>query len=414
MVKNNTVCRLAWTGLSIQTDGRTRPCCISKDFNVDEQGRALRVQYVSVNDILRSGTMVNLRNQMRNGEQPAGCVECWQDEERGHTSKRQFYTTEGHFEDNVEWDKEPDAVSELQVALDNNCNLKCRTCGPSCSSKWAAEAVVVNSKLHSAGKPIIPAMLTPTFPYGHAGDDASKFWIDRHEWIASIRRLEIVGGEPLYAKQWHTMLRDIADTTHANQVSVSISTNGFIYYKNIVEEIGPKLKTLNLPMSIDGTGTVFEYLRHPAKWDKVESNMLKYNSMHDQYSTITSPITATLSWINALNIHKLFAFKEQHLPKQHIWVNLVRGPEHFALWAIPTALKDAIRDNFTKTNYPDVDGILKFMYSNSITDEEFIENLKIIRISDLARNENLIDSVPELIPYISKHWDLATKDINEL
>jgi len=414
MIKNSTVCRLAWTGFTVNTDGKTQPCCIFKGVNKNENGEPLYVQRIAVTDILLSKTMVDLRKAMRNGDQPAGCAECWKDEAIGNTSKREFYTTSNHFDENIDWDSEPTSVTEMQVILDNNCNLKCRTCGPFCSTKWAAEATKVNATLSKIGVAQLANLKLSQFVLGNAGDKSGNFWVNRNDWIGSIKRLEIVGGEPFYSKQWHQIFRDIVNSGRANEISVSVSTNGFIYYRDIVEEIGPRLKNLNLPMSIDGVGSVFEYLRFPADWPTVRSNIKKYNAMHDTHPSITSPIIATISWMNGLNLLSLYKMCREEIPTQNLWFNLVRGPEHCALWAIPQKLKLEISKVLSLIDHPDIPGILKFMHSKSITDEQFIENLKIFRISDLIRGEDLLEKIPELTPFINTYWDTVKEQIREL
>ena len=43
-----------------------------------------------------------------------------------------------------------------------------------------------------------------------------------------------------------------------------------------------------------------------------------------------------------------------------------------------------------------------------------IENLKIFRISDLIRGEDLLEKIPELTPFINTYWDTVKEQIREL
>jgi len=412
---NTTVCKLAWTSISVKTDGRTRPCCLFKGTIKDRNGVEMHVQHHSMSDIFASPTMVDLRQQMRSGERPDSCIDCWNDEERGNTSMRQFYINcMNDNNDAIDWDIEPTEVVDLGVAIDNNCNLKCRTCGPFNSSLWVPEATIVNNKLQNYGLQQIPIMNVPDFKFGTASNLDGKFWLMRHEWISTVKWLHIMGGEPLYSKHWKILLTEISKSQNAGKISVSVSTNGLLNYEQLITIVAPKLKHFALTLSIDGVGSVFEYLRHPAKWHLVLHNMRQYINLASKIQSFTPIIFITVSWMNSLDLQNIIAVAKEISPEIQISFILARDPLHCAIWAIPHNLKLVIAENFKNINHPEIDGIQKFMFSKDISDAHFIDNLKIFRISDLARNEDLLDRIPELRTYISKYWDIVTKEIDGL
>jgi hypothetical protein len=47
----------------------------------------------------------------------------------------------------------------------------------------------------------------------------------------------------------------------------------------------------------------------------------------------------------------------------------------------------------------------KFMYSKSMTTEEFMSSLKELKVVDELRKENFMNSFPEISEYIKPYWE---------
>lgn len=126
----------------------------------------------------------------------------------------------------------------------NICNLACSTCTELHSTRWQA---VKNL-------PIVSSAFNTTL------DDLD---------FTGIEHLIIGGGEPILHKSTHEILEKFKNTDmrfliHFNgTVKPSLEfLNTCSYYKRLI-----------ICFSIDGVGEHFEYLRWPAKWPKVESNI---------------------------------------------------------------------------------------------------------------------------------------------
>ena len=81
-IKSN-MCVLPWTHLEVDVNGSASPCCLYKG----EIGN-YKVYQDNLDTIQNSEYMNNLRDQFRGGKRPAGCSNCWQEEDAGKTSKR--------------------------------------------------------------------------------------------------------------------------------------------------------------------------------------------------------------------------------------------------------------------------------------------------------------------------------------
>ena len=65
---SNTMCTVPWVGFSNDPDGRIRPCCISKDHVVKEDGTPYYTQKDNIKDIFHSKYMNELRQEFKDGK----------------------------------------------------------------------------------------------------------------------------------------------------------------------------------------------------------------------------------------------------------------------------------------------------------------------------------------------------------
>ncbi len=397
----DTLCRLPWNGFSNDPDGKVRPCCISKTPVTDKDGNFMYVQTHSIRDIFQSDFMKNLRQEFRENKKPIGCSTCWADESNGYTSKREIYNSttiksgDGHWF-HKDYDEEPDLPVEYQMIISNNCNLKCRSCSPSHSTQWQNEWFKTRG---TKGYDM---------PHGQAGGEESLLWSDRQKWYKHLKRLEIVGGEPFFIKQWRQVWDELIELGLSKNILVDMSSNCTLIYPDVVSKLCENFKHIGIGLSIDGINEQYEYLRHLGKWDIVKSNVAEYVKLAEKYKNLTITVTCTIGWQNAWYLPEIHQFFYDNAPRFRIWNNIIHYPHHMTLWAIPQPMKEAIREKWSQFSWrpqylDDIKGILNHMDSKSISDEDFKSHIDTLKYTDVIRNENILESFPDiakfLIPY---------------
>lgn len=153
------------------------------------------------------------------------------------------------------------------------CNLACSTCNEFSSTRWQAL-----KKL-----PIVSNAFNTTV------DDLD---------FSGLNHIVIGGGEPILHKSTHEVLKKFKNTDmrfliHFNgTVKPSLEfLNTCSYYKRLI-----------ICFSIDGVGEHFEYLRWPAKWPKVVSN-IKW-IVQNAPPSVQFTVNITISHLNK-ETHKL-------------------------------------------------------------------------------------------------------------
>jgi len=374
-------CSLPWNGFSNDPDGKVRPCCLYKDHIKQDNGEPFYVQTHTVKEIFSSLYMKNLRQQFRNGEKPVGCQTCIKDEENNYTSKRLSYL-DGNLGRNTDFESEPEYPIEYQMIISNACNLKCRSCTPSHSSQWQAEHKVVWG------------WTGYKMDHGQPSDSKSVLWEDRKSWMSKVKRLEIVGGEPFYIKKWETIWQELIDSGLSKDINMDMSSNATIYAGDTIKKLSKNFKSLGVGLSIDGTGAMYNYLRHPGNWEEVKDNIIRYHDIQD----VGFSISHTIGWLNAYSLPDFHSWCKEHVPRFRIWNNIIHWPRHMSIVMIPKEVKDLIEEKWSSYDWGkyknDISGILNFMRSENPTDTEIKQAYKEFLRYDAVRNENVLSVIP--------------------
>ena len=166
------------------------------------------------------------------------------------------------------------------------CNLACSTCDEHASTRWQA---VKNL-------PIVSNAFNTTI------NDLD---------FTGIESIIIGGGEPILHKSTHEILEKFKNT----DMRFHIHFNGTVKPSLEFLKTCSYYKRISICFSIDGVGDHFEYLRWPAKWTKVDSNV-KWIVEHAP-TNINFGVNITVSVLNK-DLHKLVVdWAKVTLPEDH-------------------------------------------------------------------------------------------------
>ena len=416
-MSNNKNCVLAWIHTSSEPVGTCRSCCIAREHITHDDGTIYSISDSTYSEILNSNYMKNLRSEMREGKEPSNCNTCWEDERKGKESKRIFYNNLflNNYKVYIDFDKEPEQPMDLQIAIGNICNLKCRTCTAVYSSKWVKESVDRGIKIWK------PEVKTDLHDFQN-----SKFWEDIDNWSQNIKRLEIMGGEPFYMKEFKRLIERLIDNGTSKNISLNLSTNGTIYDHDLIDKILNNFDSLGFNVSIDGIGEHFDYIRHGNNWNNVKDNLDKfYHLLGNQEQYKWNPdshwkfhfgITITVSNMNFMYLREIHKFFEDNYPYLKIWNNSVYFPMYYSASVIPEFAKGKYLD---RVAHPERYGMPPWdnkKYSNDILpminhamnkhdNEQWRAFVHEMTQADNYREESFSETFPELWDLVKTAWD---------
>jgi hypothetical protein len=294
----DTFCVLPWYSLELPSNS---PCCL----------------------LPKNANITQVKQDLLAGIKSPACAKCWQIESRGKKSRRQF---ENKFLD-YKLDRDLELIKQdcvalqisplvYQITTSNLCNQACVSCNSGASTKWAE----IEKRMG-----IVPTRLTEL--------NLKNIDID----YSTARRISLLGGEPFFDPTTFTILENLVK--HKNtDCFISIVTNGSIELSQSKLDLLSKFTDLNICISIDGVGPVFEYMRWPAKWVTLLENL-------DQFQKITKNISISYT-ISSLNVYyyqqTVNWFEQQKIRYNH---NIVTCPDWLSLDSMPVELKHLLASN---------------------------------------------------------------------
>jgi len=327
----NTLCKLQWTGLTTDTNGDIKPCCISRTYIKKDDGTNFNLGTDTVEEIYNSKSMVDMRQQMLDGVLVAGCEECYESEKFSGRSNRLTYNQ--IYKDIKAEDTNTDpAVKFIDLRFGNLCNLSCRSCNPKASSQFQREIEVMPSaikKYQSFFQEDINSWYqTPVFK-----DNLEKQ-------LDSVDMISLTGGEPTIIQQNMELLASLVSSGRSKNIVLAINsnmTNTNPKFYNLIKEF----KYVVFMASIDGVGSMQEYLRYPSKWETMDANIKKLLDLGDNISVAPTPVIQTTNLNKCVELFEYFESYNREAKRRLIRIQPINltGPEHLNLLYLPSEFK---------------------------------------------------------------------------
>lgn len=397
MDKKDLWCPFAARSVSVKTNGVITTCCNGTLVIDSKTGLPFTTNTHTVEQAFYSSEFQQIRDNLENGVRDKNCKECWQIEDDGGESPRLK---------EIRWFGENNPRStDLQVidlALGNQCNLKCRTCNPIDSTFWAKEYYELDFS-------------TKEIKFDKFQRDnifrieaSSDFYQSlKKSSLRKIKELHFFGGEPWMIKTVWELLEHAIEKDYAKNIELSFNTNCTFWDENKIK-ILDQFDGVGISLSLDGVGNRFEYMRHPAKWINVFENltkMLEWKAENPDRRYLLTHFTA--SSYNIYYLDEVIELSRKfNLP---FFINPVANPNRFAIQHIPRKIKEEIYNKFERTiekSSPVWDEVQKvYGYMNGIDGEpeKWQSFLLDLNMRDKYRGESYSKTFPEFYELIEKY-----------
>lgn len=388
-----TKCINAYKGLRITNSGEAMFCCKSETWLDDSNGNKANIEKNTFDEIINGRLATEIRNDLDSGIKNINCKKCWDEEDAGVASKRMLDNDRAERYWGKEYLKDTVARAEIvELNLGTICNLKCRICGPWSSSKWVKEHFAVNTKNTD-----FKDYMQQVKQWQGNWEDDSPSWTHIEENLPYLKQIDFYGGEPfLVDRNWEILQKSIDEGYAKNQV-LHFNTNGTLYNENHIE-ILKQFKSVLISLSIDDIKERFEYERHPAKWNVVNENILKFSKLNNE-SNFDVQVCITVNSLNVYYIPELIDYLQQEVELGY-YINFLHGPEYYNVRNIKQNVKEDITNKYGKIKniFPmvnDLNKILNYMNNYISTAgpwEEFVEKTS---LKDDYRKESFSATFPE-------------------
>jgi MoaA/NifB/PqqE/SkfB family radical SAM enzyme len=258
MTPSNTFCSAPWMNRYINPIGEMSPCCFTTNIETEADIAGLKQSFID-------------------GEQAPACKYCWHNEQHAMPSPRlDFNAAAGgklSFDDDVYSTAE---VNQLSINIGNYCNAECIICNGMSSSKRNNWLKHHNSKFHKI------------HTIQRANDN-----IDDLPYL-NIKTLTLLGGEPTIHPSTYKILDYYINKGISKNISISLNTNASKLDPSLLDKL-KLFDILSITLSIDGTGSYFEYQRRPIKWKIAKQVAEQWMTAADNI-VINYVVTAVSIW----------------------------------------------------------------------------------------------------------------------
>ena len=401
-------CVLPWVHFHAWPDKRVMPCCVADSDLPTSEIR----NDESIIQMMNTDKYNDLRKKMMRDEAVPECKRCYDLETMGEWTMRQSHNRRKGL-DYVDYiadvTNDDGSLKEFQmkymdIRFSNICNMKCRSCGPSCSSLWSQEF------LEQRGKEVFEEY----FPKSNGkivinNNDDMTLMSKLKPYLDDVTEVYFAGGEIIITQEHYECLDYWIENGLTDQVELTYTTNfSTLKYKKNVDliEYWKKFPQLKIWASLDAHGEVAECIRSGTDWEKVVRNIrdVKEQVPHAQFQ-----ITPTISiW----NIFDFPDFWDYMVDNEFIDVdfsaprfNLATNPWYANVMILPHSVKRRLAELYRvyqerhKDNVDIYNGFKMIIYNLTVGEENkggILEFKQFNDELDQYRDEKFEDIVPEI------------------
>lgn len=326
-MNSKTFCPLLWNHQFIDGTGRVKPCC---RFSNSDSPKQMNLEDHKFDDIFHGEWMNVLREKALKGEHISGCARCYEEERGGKKSLRERMIDRTDTGSKTVDTNNP-VISNLEIAISNDCNLMCRMCDSRFSYKLYDEEVEFKGE---------------ELPHSKRTKVDLQFVYDK---ISTLKYLKFTGGEPLTIKDHWDLLGYAVDKGYSKNITLNYSTNSTVWPKEKIVNLWKEFKRVELCLSFDSVvKNENEYLRHLTNQESVIKNIDKYLDLQKDFNlnVISRP---TITILNMFHVPETIEFLEN----KGIGVNPTHltHPKYLSVTVLPQHTKDIIKEKFENYNY---------------------------------------------------------------
>ena len=227
-------CVMPFHHMAMRPDGQIFPCCV---FDQDDVPKDLNVSHP---DPFNHEYMNYLRQKMLNDEYVHGCRKCYEDEKHSARSMRTDlvapWTGDFGLPTVEEGRGKVKKLTNIDLALSNVCNNKCRMCMPSLSTHWYSDAKKLGMEI----------------PRGVVTDNTI---VDDYD-LSDLRFIKVLGGEPMMEQ---AKLKKVLNKCTLENITILLVTNVSILPDEELLSLLKQCNKVNIDLSIDSYGTLNDF-----------------------------------------------------------------------------------------------------------------------------------------------------------
>jgi sulfatase maturation enzyme AslB (radical SAM superfamily) len=222
--------------------------------------------------------------------------------------------------------------------------------------------------------------------------------------LSELRMITVTGGEPFINNDLLDVFDVLNDAGILKNVHLSITTNGSLLTEEHLLRLR-KAKTVNINISIDGTGKLFEYMRSAGQctWEEMTAKIDMLCKFRNEYTNFLFSPNASYQIYNMLNVREFYDWAESIIKRPNEWIEfrLLTHPECLHVSVAPDHIKQKaleqihyVEERYGSANNMFLNNMKKTLASKSNSNWKEFE--KFTLLLDNKRGQHIKDVCPEL------------------
>ena len=395
-IDNKVFCALPFTYVYVDSLNEYKLCSdarLSSQINTNDK---------SILEYFNSNYLKEIRNDMLDGnlsEKIRGtCIRCIEREELGLWARREKVIKKYVIDTYKNNFINIPTSDIIKLKFGNLCNLKCLTCGPYSSSRWAHERLSkkemniykeLKDEISKASYEKYGKLYQESFDYEFSQDINKlnynfdeKFYNELKLLMKNLNTIMISGGEPFLNDNFYYFLQWLIDNKFSKKLSIFVFSNMTKLPKNY-KTFCDKFKSFTINVSIDGVGKKDEYIRRGTNFKEKTKN-IKQLASHFKIEFCT-----TMSILNVGYQSDIIEYCS-YFEKKPSFFNILVEPFYLQINNLP---KDIIEIYENKKQHH------KLYNSDLKNIEHFKLGIKFLKKYDKIHNTSLLEEWPEYEKY---------------
>ena len=327
LMESKNFCMIPWTHLHGFPTGEAYPCCLGEmKYPIGN------MRENTLEEIWNGEQYTNIRQNMLDDKPSKECSRCYEQEEQGFFSMRNSSNKHfGHHIHKVDQGIKPNfELVYWDIRFSNQCNMKCRSCGPMFSSLWYDD----HTKMHGQA---------PNHKrIEWAGRDKNDIWQQMIKHIDHIEQIYFAGGEPLIMQEHYNILKELVKRKRFD-VKLIYNTNFSVTkFKDLdVLEMWKLFDSVSVGASLDAMGSRAELMRKGTIWKNTMENRERMLKVCPNVDFYISPTVSLMNIDHVTDFHKDW-IQRGFLSHQDLNVNILQSPDWYRADCLPKKLKNKI------------------------------------------------------------------------
>jgi MoaA/NifB/PqqE/SkfB family radical SAM enzyme len=347
-------CNIPWVEVHINADGTYHSCGAQPNTVSGTLAATVNnVHRMTIPEWINSSHQRQARLKKLKGEPEDLCGMCYAEDQSGSSSKRVKENLKSKIS-NLDFDKtyktspdrdmfdhsattgETDNLRpySYHISLGNECNLSCKMCGPTASSRLAVE--LIQEGTYSG--PARMNWTTDPVAWNHVVDYICS--------TQDLRFVHIIGGEPLMNPRFEDLVDRLIRAGKLD-IYLGFTTNGTIIDVPLIEKLNA-FRHVDIGISIEAMGQLNNLIRNGSSTQQVLDNIDIY-LQHRRESHVYVTLRAVPSALSVHNLDDLYRWCISR--KLDVMTNILTWPEYQRISNLPQDVKDRLLKRYSRWEY---------------------------------------------------------------